>query len=211
MDARHSALRLSLVMALSSGCMAGPNYKKPAVPDAFRRTEVPRRNRRSRRMSPPTSQRSVMQKWWDAFQDDALRDLIRAALQQNYDVRIAAARILEARALLGIARADQLPEVNAVASVANERSPEVGRAPARRDEPGADHGRHSPGSSISGASFDAPRSLLAPAFCRKSGHSVKSSVRSSAMWRPPISSCANRTSNSRSRAGRSRRGETRCG
>ena len=53
------------------------------------------------------------EKWWDAFQDDALRDLIRAALQQNYDVRIAAARILEARALLGIARADQLPAVNA--------------------------------------------------------------------------------------------------
>ena len=145
------------------------------------------------------------EKWWDAFQDDALRDLIRAALQQNYDVRIAAARILEARALLGIARADQLPEVNAAASVANERSPEAaGRPPSRR----ARHrsGLHSPGSSTSGANSDAPRSLLAPAFSRKSGRSVKSSVRSSAMWRPPISSCANRTSNWRSRARRSRRG-----
>ena len=70
------------------------------------------------------------QKWWDAFQDDALRDLIRAALQQNYDVRIAAARILEARALLGIARADQLPEVNAAASAVNQRLPQAaGRPP----------------------------------------------------------------------------------
>ena len=70
------------------------------------------------------------EKWWDAFQDDALRDLIRAALQQNYDVRIAAARILEARALLGITRADQWPGINAAASVTNERSPQVaGRPP----------------------------------------------------------------------------------
>ena len=51
-----------------------------------------------------------------------LRDLIRAALQQNYDVRIAATRILQARALLGITRADQLPEVSAAASAVNERS-----------------------------------------------------------------------------------------
>ena len=71
------------------------------------------------------------QKWWDAFQDDALRDLIRAALQQNYDVRIAAARILEARALLGITRADQLPEVSA-ACVCGQRTPSSGRPGARR-------------------------------------------------------------------------------
>ena len=32
MDARNTVLRLSLLVALSSGCVAGPNYKKPAVP-----------------------------------------------------------------------------------------------------------------------------------------------------------------------------------
>jgi multidrug efflux system outer membrane protein len=70
------------------------------------------------------------QKWWDAFQDDALRDLIRSALQQNYDVRIAAARIVQARALVGIARADQLPEVEAAATAVNERLPQgAGRPP----------------------------------------------------------------------------------
>jgi multidrug efflux system outer membrane protein len=64
------------------------------------------------------------QKWWEAFQDETLQVLIRTALQQNYDVRIAAARILEARAQLGVARADQLPSVLANAAAVNERIPQ---------------------------------------------------------------------------------------
>src|SRR5262249_25148461 len=52
-------------------------------------------------------------KWFDVFQDDALRELLRAAMAQNYDVQIAAARILEAQAQLGITRADQFPTVSA--------------------------------------------------------------------------------------------------
>jgi multidrug efflux system outer membrane protein len=65
------------------------------------------------------------QKWWDVFQDKQLQDLIHTALQQNYDVRIAATRILEAQAQLGIARADQLPSVNGEALAVNERNPKT--------------------------------------------------------------------------------------
>jgi multidrug efflux system outer membrane protein len=61
------------------------------------------------------------QKWWEVFQDAQLQELIRTALQQNYDVRIAATRILQAQAQLGITRADQLPTVNAGASAVNNR------------------------------------------------------------------------------------------
>src|SRR4029450_12352819 len=75
------------------------------------------------------------QKWWEVFQDDALRELIRTALEQNYDVRIAAARIQAARALLGIARADRLPEVTAPASPFNERLPEALGRPAAQTSP----------------------------------------------------------------------------
>ena len=57
------------------------------------------------------------------FQDPQLQELIRTALQNNYDVRIAATRILEAQAQLGITRADQLPTVGAGASAVNERIP----------------------------------------------------------------------------------------
>jgi len=45
------------------------------------------------------------------FQDEQLKELVKTALQQNYDVRIAATRILQAQAQLGITRADQFPTV----------------------------------------------------------------------------------------------------
>ena len=107
------------------------------------------------------------EKWWDAFQDDVLRDLIRAALQQNYDVRIAAARILEARALLGITRADQLPAVTAAASVTQRTFTAGGRTTRASRRARTRSVSRSRGSSISGANFDAPPSRLAPASSRE--------------------------------------------
>jgi len=62
------------------------------------------------------------QKWWDVFQDKQLQDLIHTALQQNYDVRIAATRILEAQAQVGITRADGLPTISAGAQSVDQRS-----------------------------------------------------------------------------------------
>ena len=65
------------------------------------------------------------QKWWEVFQDKQLQDLIHTALQQNYDVRIAATRILEAQAQVGITRADQLPTIGGGAQAVNERFAET--------------------------------------------------------------------------------------
>ncbi len=129
MTARNTLLRVGL-LSLLSGCMAGPNYKKPAVTEPSLYRGVPTEGAGS-----PAMASFGDQKWWDTFQDDALGDLIRSALQQNYDVRLAAARILEARALLGIARADQLPTVTGAASVLNERSPQVAGRPALETSP----------------------------------------------------------------------------
>jgi len=56
------------------------------------------------------------------FQDKQLQDLIHAALQQNYDVRIAATRILQAQAQVGVTRADQWPTINAGAQTVDQRS-----------------------------------------------------------------------------------------
>ena len=57
------------------------------------------------------------------FQDKQLQELIRTALKNNYDVRIAAARILKAQAQLGITRADQLPTLSVGAAAINAEFP----------------------------------------------------------------------------------------
>ncbi len=49
--------------------------------------------------------------WWEVFRDDALSGLINEALKNNYDLRIAAARVVQARALYGVAQADFFPQI----------------------------------------------------------------------------------------------------
>jgi len=70
------------------------------------------------------------EKWWEVFEDKELQGLIRTALQNNYDVRIAAARVLEAQAQLGITRADQLPSLGVGGNITSIRNPAVGPIPA---------------------------------------------------------------------------------
>lgn len=107
---------LSAVL-LSAGCAVGPNYKRPAlsVPDSYRGL-TPEDTAKAQAASIGD------QKWWEIFQDEQLRSLIRTAVQQNYDVRIAASRILVAQARLGITRADQFPSVSAGAGISDTRS-----------------------------------------------------------------------------------------
>jgi outer membrane protein, multidrug efflux system len=109
---------LSLTLLLSTGCAVGPNYKRPSVdvPGMYRGTTP-------QDAAQPAPESLGDQKWWEVFQDRQLQDLIHTALQHNYDVRIAATRILEAQAQLGITRADQLPTISGGASAVNERNP----------------------------------------------------------------------------------------
>ncbi len=105
------------VLILCSGCAVGPNYKRPAVsvPGTYRGLTPEE--------AAKTQSASIGdQKWWDIFQDEQLRSLIRTALQQNYDVRIAASRVLAARAQLGIVRSDQFPNVAAGAAIGDART-----------------------------------------------------------------------------------------
>lgn len=105
-----------LFLALgTAGCTVGPNYQRPpvAVPPAYRGAPA----------SLPSSTASFgEEKWWAVFQDPELQALIRTALKQNYDVRIAAARILQAQAQVGIARGNQLPSVAGIVAGNNQRA-----------------------------------------------------------------------------------------
>lgn len=68
--------------------------------------------------------------WWKAFGDPQLDSLIQQALAHNSDIRLAAARIEEARANLGLARADQAVQVEGAVDVSRSRRTEVGAMPA---------------------------------------------------------------------------------
>lgn len=108
---------LLLVMGFLCGCAVGPNYKRPPVntPSVYRGL-TPEEAARS-------DARSLAdEKWWEVFQDEQLKKLIGTALQQNYDVRRAATRVLEAQAVLGITRADQFPTIAGQASATNQRT-----------------------------------------------------------------------------------------
>jgi len=97
-------------MLLLSGCMVGPDYQRPAVttPDSFRGASA---------AIPPDQQSIGELKWFEVFQDEQLQELIRTALQQNYDLRDAVARVDAARANLGITQADQYPNFGIGAEV----------------------------------------------------------------------------------------------
>jgi outer membrane protein, multidrug efflux system len=112
---KHRIVLLSAIL-LISGCAVGPNYKRPAI-------EVPGSYRGAATEQATQTQTAPLgeQKWWDVFQDEQLRTLIRTALQRNYDLRIAASRVLEAQAQLGITRADQFPTLGAGASIGDVR------------------------------------------------------------------------------------------
>ena len=90
--------------AFCTGCVTvGPNYARPVVepPTVYRGAD-----------DTSTAMPSLAEQHWDAvFPDQALQQLIRSALEHNFDVRIAASRIVQAQAQFGVARADRFPTV----------------------------------------------------------------------------------------------------
>jgi len=113
---------LSVAALLTTGCTMGPRYKRPtvAVPGSYR-GEAPEQGAQPQDTAPQIVPLGE-EKWWDIFQDEQLRTLIRTALKQNYDLRIAASRVLEAQAQLGITRADQFPTLSGGGAIADVRS-----------------------------------------------------------------------------------------
>ena len=106
----------------------GPNYQRP-------KTDVPGGYRGVARPPLPVAASSESlgdAKWWTVFQDEQLQALIRTALKQNYDVRIAAERVLAAQAQLRIARSDQYPSAGVGSAARPNASPPAPFPPAYR-------------------------------------------------------------------------------
>lgn len=123
---RFSCVPLLFVI-FTTGCVLGPKYARPTVPvPGDFRDAIP---------ETASTQSLGDEKWWMVFQDTQLQSLIREALTQNYDVRIAAARVLQAQAALGITRADQFPTISGGVSAYNNRYPRTQVLPAFESSP----------------------------------------------------------------------------
>ena len=107
----RTAIVGSLIAASLSGCAVGRDYFRPRVTVE-----------ESWRTQADGAGSLADLDWWRLFEDPALQGLIRTALEENYDLRLAVARIDEARAQLGIARSEQLPPLDSRGSYANERA-----------------------------------------------------------------------------------------
>jgi len=99
-----------LLALMVVGCTVGPNYKRPSAttPQSFRGALAPE-------IAPAANVESSLgdQQWSAVFQDPVLQRLVTEALQNNLDLRVAATRVLQAQAQVGIIHSQQLPSLSA--------------------------------------------------------------------------------------------------
>ena len=100
---RLRAPSFSLLLTTTVACAVGPRYKRPELP-------VPKAWQEAQAVE-ATASSATLERWWTAFHDPILDRLVARALEGNLDLKIAAARIREARAARGIAAAAGLPQV----------------------------------------------------------------------------------------------------
>lgn len=112
MSKRFTMAALTLAIA---GCSLTPDYQRPEAPVAAAWPQNVKLKLSSKMVR--------SDRWQDFFTEPRMRGLIAAALEHNRDLRIATARIAEARAQYGIQQADRLPNVDASAGHSESSSP----------------------------------------------------------------------------------------
>ena len=111
---RARALLLLPLALLLGACVVGPRYERPQLDMPAAWPEVP---------AASASSAEEMQSWWRRFEDSPLDALIERALEDNLELRLGFARVQEARARLGLARAEQFPTVGLQAEASRQRQP----------------------------------------------------------------------------------------
>mgnify|MGYP006271517653 CR=1 FL=1 len=116
----RSAIAAAVAAALVAACSVGKPYQRPElkVPENFRGQSAA-----------PDAKSLADLAWWDLYKDPALEKLIRTALEQNYDVRIALARVEEFRAQSGVAGLGSIPQVGIGGAATHSRITTVGPNP----------------------------------------------------------------------------------
>jgi outer membrane protein, multidrug efflux system len=115
------SLPLLIVVAALAGCAVGPDYKRPAAdaPSGYR-TAATDTN------APAGTNSFADLSWWQLFEDPQLTSYLGEALTNNWDIKIAAARVLQAEAALKIARSQFFPTINAGGDLVTTRASQNG-------------------------------------------------------------------------------------
>ncbi|WP_242123580.1 TolC family protein [Sphingobium sp. Sx8-8] len=121
---RH-LLPLLLGASALTACAAGPDYKAPATPTTAAGAFIGAGG-------PAVSTAQADDHWWRLYNDPLLDSVVQDALKANTDIRVAVARLEEARAQLRGARSDSIPQTTLNAQ------PSYGRASAAQTLPGTD-------------------------------------------------------------------------
>jgi multidrug efflux system outer membrane protein len=119
---RHRTMAISMAALVLTSCTVGPNYRRPSV-------QVPQTFHAPQPLPDAEAASFADLPWWRVFRDEELQRLIKTALDQNYDLRDAVARVETAQANLGVTRSDQFPQVSASGDVNLTRLSRNGQLP----------------------------------------------------------------------------------
>ena len=110
------ATAFPILVILVSGCAIGPRYHEPIM-------ELPQTYRSYKTLD--QGEAMINLPWWKVFNDKTLQELIRETLLNNYDLRAAAARVDEARAVVGVTRSQILPQTDLTSGISRDRNSQV--------------------------------------------------------------------------------------
>ncbi len=148
----------AVILTTLVGCAVGPDYRRPEtkVPDNWNAQEVVTEAQPSKTTTDPVA----LAEWWQAFNDPSLSALVEMAIRANLDLRLAEARIRQARASLGVAGGAFWPEVDATALYQRSHSSIASIAPSAGGSSGGGTGGSSGGVSSEGVSITPFRELF---------------------------------------------------
>lgn len=112
----YSRIGIVVLLCLAAGCTVGPDYREPAlaVPGAWKEAQ----------QHGVVARPADLTRWWTAFDDPLLNSLVEQAVESNLDLRVAGARIREARALRAAVGAGAWPNLDVSGSYSRNRTSE---------------------------------------------------------------------------------------
>jgi multidrug efflux system outer membrane protein len=124
-----SLVLFGMMAVIASGCSVGPNYHRPAIdsPETWQNPDTTF-YADSAYYADSTAVETEIE-WWSLFGDTVLTNLISIGVQENLDVRVAAARVEELMGRYGVTKSDYFPKIGATGTGARGQFGSPGQVP----------------------------------------------------------------------------------